>query len=207
MDSVTEPRIRPYHQADLAAVYDICVKTGPSGADAKGRFHDDDLLPDIYVGPYVKLEPESAWVVIARGRVAGYIIATANTRSFVERYRESWLPSFATKYPLVDPPITWNDRLVKIGHTPDSMIGPNIDDYPAHLHIDLLPEIQGMGMGRRLVRTLLVALNGRGVRGVQLGVGESNLGARAFYKRLGFRPLPADPENETCLGIRTDAIV
>lgn len=207
MDPVSEPRIRPYQPADLAAVYDICVKTGASGADATGRFRDDDLLPDIYVGPYVRLEPESAWVVISRERVAGYIIATANTRSFVQCYRENWLPRFAVKYPLVEPPVTSNDRLVKIGHTPESMIGPDIDDYPAHLHIDLLPEVQGMGVGRRLVRTLLVALNGRGVQGVQLGVGENNLEARAFYKRLGFRPLPAEPENESCLGIRTDAIV
>ena len=42
---------------------------------------------------------------------------------------------------------------------------PYAAEYPAHLHIDLLPELQGQGWGRRLIDTLVAALRERGVRG------------------------------------------
>ena len=42
---------------------------------------------------------------------------------------------------------------------------PYAEDYPAHLHIDLLPEVQGQGWGRLLIATLVDALRERGVAG------------------------------------------
>ena len=39
------------------------------------------------------------------------------------------------------------------------------DEYPAHLHIDLLPETQGQGLGRRLIETLVDALQERACPG------------------------------------------
>jgi ribosomal protein S18 acetylase RimI-like enzyme len=200
-------RIRAYQPTDLAAVYDVCVRTGASGADATGNYHNDDLLPDIYAGPYATLEPGLAFVVDTAGGVAGYILAAADTRSFVERYRREWLPGFAAKYPHVQPPVTPEDTVIAVGYCPESMLVSGVDDYPAHLHIDLLPEVQGQGLGRALVRTLLSALRDRGVAGVHLGVSPQNLNARAFYARLGFHPLPADPANDSVVGILTDAPV
>jgi len=198
---------RPYQPADLADVHNICVKTGASGEDATGKFSNDDLLPDIYVGPYVRLQPEFAFVVEGADRVAGYIVAAADTRSFVERYRDEWLPGFAAKYSLVEPACSLEARVINIGHHPESMLNAGLDDYPAHLHIDLLPEVQGQGIGRLLIRTLLGTLGDAGVTGVHLGVGPKNLKARAFYARLGFRPFPSDPSNYSVLGISTSATV
>lgn len=74
-------------------------------------------------------------------------------------------------------------------------------EYPAHLHIDLLPVVQGGGVGRRLIATLLDELRRRGVRGVHLGVDPQNVGAAAFYERLGFERLPS-PEGSVRYGIR-----
>ncbi len=66
-----------------------------------------------------------------------------------------------------------------------------ITGYPAHLHIDLLPQAQGRGLGRELLRTFGEELIVREVPGVHLGVGEANVGAAAFYRRLGFdEPAP-----------------
>ena len=55
--------IRPYRPSDRDDVYDICVRTGASGADATGLYSDDDLLPDIFTGPYVTYQPDLAFVV------------------------------------------------------------------------------------------------------------------------------------------------
>ncbi|WP_240694875.1 N-acetyltransferase [Cryobacterium sp. SO1] len=198
-------RIRPYEPRDLTDLYEICVRTGASGGDATGQYESDNLLGDIFAAPYATFEPELAFVVDTGDRVSGYLVGTANTSSFVKQYREDWLPRFDARYPLVEPAVTANQKMVARGHNPDSMITPGTELFPAHLHIDLLPQLQGQGLGRILLRTLLAALRERDVPGVHLGVGIHNLGARAFYSRVGFRPLPIDPTNETVLGIRTDA--
>ena len=189
-------RIRRYRPEDRAAVYDVCVRTADIGSDARGRFESDDLPGDIWAGPYVDLEPESAFVVEQGGAVVGYVIAAADTRAFVERWRIEWLPYFAGRYERNDD--------TAAGFRPERMLIPELDEYPAHLHIDLLPEAQGRGWGRALIRRLLAEVRERGVPGVHLGVHPDNSGAIAFYRRLGFVPLPSEP-NGTLLGIRTDA--
>jgi GNAT superfamily N-acetyltransferase len=43
--------IRPYRDTDLRAVYDVCVRTADAGGDARGKYHSDDLMPDLFAGP------------------------------------------------------------------------------------------------------------------------------------------------------------
>lgn len=199
------PELRPYEPRDHADVCRVCVLTGDSGRDATGRFSDDTLLPDVYAGPYLALEPELATVVDVGGRVAGYLLAAADTPRFVAHYREEWLPGFAVRHPLPAVISTDEDRLVRRGHRPEGMIGPDLDAYPAHLHIDLLPELQRKGIGRALIRRLLGQLRERGIPGVQLGVGPANRDAQAFYARLGFHPLPSTPADPYSLCLETSA--
>lgn len=192
------PVIRPYHPADRADVYDVCVRTGAAGQDASGLYSTDDLLPDVFAGPYIDLEPESAWVVDDGSRVVGYIVAAADTRAFVDLYRERWLPSFAAKYAAgsaVDEPI------IQMGLDPERMLLPELSAYPAHLHIDLLPQAQGHGLGRALIATLRADLHHRGILGLHLMVDPANTSARAFYDRIGFVELPSG-----ALGISTFSV-
>lgn len=195
--------IRPYLATDRAECYDVCVRTGAAGGDARGLYSSDDLLPDIFCGPYLDLDPESAFVVDTGDRVAGYIIAASDTRDFVRRYRREVLPGFAARYPFVEHPRTQEDVMVNLGNTPEHLLIPELDEYPAHLHIDLLPELQGMGMGRRLVETLLASLAARGIHGVHLTMDAANTSARTFYDRLGFVELSSSMPEAPVLGIRT----
>jgi len=66
--------------------------------------------------------------------------------------------------------------------------------FPAHLHINLLDEVRGQGLGRQLLETLLRALAADGARGVHLGVARSNTAARHFYAALGFRTIAEHPD-------------
>jgi ribosomal protein S18 acetylase RimI-like enzyme len=66
--------------------------------------------------------------------------------------------------------------------TPEGLLG----DYPAHVHINLLPRLQGQGWGRRLVEAIVLHLRAGDVPGVHLGVGANNERAIGFYTRLGF---------------------
>jgi ribosomal protein S18 acetylase RimI-like enzyme len=180
-------QIRPYRPGDLADVYDVCVRTGDGGGDARGQYSTDDLTPDIFAGPYVQLEPEHAFVVDDGTRVVGYVIATSDSARFARRYRDEWIPSLGEKYRRPPTPATTaEDRMLALHFDPDRMVAAEVAAYPAHLHIDLLPESQGQGLGRRLIETLLDALAAEGVPGVHLVMASSNVKARAFYDHLGF---------------------
>ncbi|MCX7520845.1 GNAT family N-acetyltransferase [Microbacterium sp. STN6] len=198
--------IRPYRPEDHDDVYDVCLRTAAVGKDATGIYSSDDLMPDVYAGPYIALEPELAFVVDTGERVSGYIIAAANTREFVERYRRDWVPVFASRHPRQAERES-EQWLVDAGYRPERMLISEVDEYPAHLHIDLLPGLQGQSLGRQLVRTLLGALRERGVPRLHLGMSPDNVSARAFYDRVGFHELPSSTPRGPLLGIATDAPV
>jgi ribosomal protein S18 acetylase RimI-like enzyme len=197
-----QPAIRAYRPSDLDAVYDICIRTGDGGADARGQYTDDRLMGDVFAAPYVTLEPEHAHVLDdGTGAAVGYILGTADTARFVRRYREEWLPATADRYPKpAVPPVTPDDMMLTLHHHPERMLVAEMADYPAHLHIDLLPEWQGKGWGRGLIASFLAGLHAAGVAQVHLSMLTTNVAARAFYDRLGFAEVPvADPGPVTYL--------
>jgi ribosomal protein S18 acetylase RimI-like enzyme len=195
--------IRPYHPDDRDALYDICVRTADAGGDARGQYSNDDLMGDLFAVPYAHLEPGLAFVLDDGGRATGYIVGTSDTATFVRRYAAEWIPLLGDKYPRsAEPP----DRdLVDLHFHPERRLVPELADYPAHLHIDLLPGFQGRGYGRRLVDAFLGAARQAGARGVHLGMLTANTKARGFYDRLGFTELPVpDPGPLTYLGRRLE---
>ena len=70
---------------------------------------------------------------------------------------------------------------------------PYLKTYPAHLHINLLPSYQRMGLGRQLMHALEHALQKAGCSGVSLCVSKHNHGAMRFYESCGFRVLGQHP--------------
>ncbi|MEV6493617.1 GNAT family N-acetyltransferase [Actinoplanes sp. NPDC051633] len=196
------PQIRPYRPADLDAVYDICVRTADSGEDARGMYVDDRLMGDIFAVPYVTLEPEHAHVIDdGAGNAVGYILGTADTVAFAHRCRAEWLPATAGRYPdPAVPPVTPTDFMLGLHLHPERMIVPELAEYPAHLHIDLLPEWQGKGLGRGLMEAFLTGLHRAGVPKVHLGMAPGNTKARAFYAKLGFTEIPLGAPGVLYLG-------
>ncbi|EAU63279.1 putative acetyltransferase [Stigmatella aurantiaca DW4/3-1] len=183
--------VRPFQPRDRDAVYDICVRTGASGEDARGHYLSDALLGDVYAGPYLELEPQLAFVLEEGGQVVGYVLGTANTAAFVEAWRVRWLPHVAGRYPPpVEPARTADERLIATLHHPEWMMAPELAPHPAHLHVDLLPQAQGAGHGRRLVEIFLAAAASAGAPSLHLGTGTRNTRALHFYERLGFQRLP-----------------
>ncbi|KAA0962790.1 GNAT family N-acetyltransferase [Microbacterium sp. ANT_H45B] len=195
-------RIRPYRPSDRAALYEICTRTADAGADATGVLSDDALWGDLFAVPYVERHPDLAWVVEADdGRAIGYIVATDDTEAFATWFRDEWWPALQGRYPRAETPTTREERMIEHGYTQAPGRDAHSAEYPAHLHIDLLPETQGQGLGRQLIRTLFAELTRRGVRGLHLGMDPNNTGAAAFYERLGMTPLPAEPGGQS-YGVR-----
>ncbi|WP_141880860.1 GNAT family N-acetyltransferase [Homoserinimonas aerilata] len=197
------PSIRPYTPADLTRLREICVRTARAGQDATGLFSDDSLWSAVFLDPYLEFDPRLAFVVDEGGGAAGYIVATADTAAFVERYRAEWLPRLAERFEHVMPPVGLEQQIAHLGFTPERMLRADIAEHPAHLHIDLLPELQGRGLGRALIGTLLAELRSRGVAGVHLSLDPENIAALAFYERLGFTPLAGSTADDPTLGLPT----
>ncbi|MDL2077947.1 GNAT family N-acetyltransferase [Streptomyces sp. GXMU-J15] len=206
MGGVTEPHasVRPYRPQDLPAIEDICVRTAHNGGDSRPHYADPGVFPATFATPYVELEPESAFVLDdGRGRAVGYIVGTADTPRFAAEFRTKWLPRVAGRYPAPEAaPATPDEAIADLLHRPERMVVPEMAGYPAHLHIDLLPEWQGKGYGRALMETFLRALHGRGVPAVHLVMSRANTNARAFYDRMGFQEVAVPGEDEVAFLVR-----
>ena len=178
--------IRPYHPSDLPQLYRICLETGDSGVDASGLYDDPDLLGHVYAAPYAVLEPDLCFVLTHNGTPVGYILGTADSAEFRRKTETEWFPTLRERYPLDALPENTRDaamiRLIHAGYRPPE----NLDAYPAHLHIDLLPVAQGRGWGGKLIERFAEALRAKSVTGVHLGVGKSNTKAVGFYEHVGF---------------------
>jgi ribosomal protein S18 acetylase RimI-like enzyme len=203
--------IRPYRPSDRDALYAICIRTGDAGADATTLYRDPRILPDIFAGPYLLLEPELAFVLPGTGdQPAGYIVGTADTPRFVAAYRRDWLPQIAGRYPRHGAHGRGEGRdaeRIHELHHPEWMLRDDLADYPAHLHIALAPQAQGKGAGRALMDTYLTALRAAGVPRVHLSMSAANTGARAFYDRLGFHQIARPTPARVLLGRRTHPLL
>jgi len=181
--------IREFRTGDEAAVYDVCLRTGASGEDATHLYADPDLLGHVFAGAYLKLCPEFASVVEEEGEVLGYILGAPDTRAFEARCEAEWWPPLRERYPDPENPSTPDERMMHNIHhfapAPDEIVA----GHPSHLHIDLLPQTQGKGYGRRLMDRLRGRLREAGSPGLHLGVSPANRRAIGFYQALGFAVL------------------
>jgi ribosomal protein S18 acetylase RimI-like enzyme len=193
------PFVRPYRPSDRPAVGRICVLTAYDGGDATPHYGDPEILPVLFAYPYVDREPELAFVVDdGEGEAVGYIVGTSDTPAFAAWFRDAWLPSVADAYPAPAPQAqggrTMDAMMASLLHDPERMVRPELPPYPAHLHIDILPACQGLGLGRTLMETFLDALHASGVPAVHLCMSKANTRARAFYDRMGFQELEVDDD-------------
>jgi len=192
--------MRRAHARDLPGVYRVCLLTGAAGRDATAEHADPDLLGHVWAGPYLVYPGAVALVVHDEDGVASYAVGVPDTSRFEDWLAEEWLPPLRFDHP-ADSGSTDADRaLVARLHAWPRTDALLLHHYPAHLHVDLLPRLQGYGWGRRLVETVLDELTHQGAVGAHLGVDAANPGALAFYERLGFRRLASDRNGGTVLG-------
>jgi GNAT superfamily N-acetyltransferase len=188
-------KIRPATAEDHAALKRICLLTGDAGQDATGKYDDPDLLGLVYAVPYQVFAPDLAFVAEDAEGPCAYVLGVADTLAMHRWLGETWFPPL--RGGLTDPGPdearwTGHDWLTRQFFAPP-LPPVDLDRFPAHLHIDLLPRAQGQGLGRALMLHLLQAMRDKSVPGVHLGVSTRNPRALGFYSHLGFQALPAPP--------------
>lgn len=108
-------------------------------------------------------------------RVVGYILGASDTRQFEEEAEKTWYPPLRLRYPLSPSPSPSSSspsllperkeadsRYIKLLHSPETAPEACVKFSPAHMHIDLLPEVQRKGWGKRLVGFAVGWLRGLG---------------------------------------------
>jgi ribosomal protein S18 acetylase RimI-like enzyme len=181
--------IRHYQASDEAGAYEVCLKTGDSGRDATHLYTDPKALGHIFVGPYLHLEPEFAFVLADAVGVCGYVLGALDSEKFYRAYEREWLPRLREAYPEpIGDAARWTptQKLCHEYYHPHMHFPDSFRAYPSHLHIDLLPRAQGQGWGTRMVLHLMERLKARGSTGVHLGLSAENVRADGFYRKLGF---------------------
>ena len=178
--------------SDLPYIYDVCLKTGDSGKDASALCNDPYLIGHYYAAPYLVYQKGVCFVAEYEKRPKGYIVAALDTAAFNRWMENIWLPPLRKQFPQNDA-VSYTKKeediisLIHKQHYPaDLMNQTPLTDYPAHLHIDLLPVIQNLGIGKILMDNLFNELRKQNIPGLHLGVGLSNHGAICFYQKMGF---------------------
>lgn len=193
--------IRHTTVSDIPHLYKICLETGHNGQNAADYFNDPYLLGHFYAAPYALYANEYSFVYVDEktGLPAGYILGTDDSFTFNLRRNEFLKPlesycknnknnkseeEAGIKSTIID-----ELKRNKLKEAKPTDEGFWCNDYPAHLHIDILAEHQGKGLGHKLMQTFLDNLRANNVTGVHLGVSKENHGACKFYEKEGFSVL------------------
>ena len=136
------------------------------------------------------------------------MLAARDTAAFAQRCETEWFPPLRLRYPLPSESEegkskdAWIIREIHHGHDREN----RWPGFPAHLHIDIMPEGQSGGWGRKLMETLWERLREVGVPGVFLGVSKMNANAVGFYQHIGFETLE-EPQWGFILGKRLEHFI
>jgi GNAT superfamily N-acetyltransferase len=187
---VPPPTIRPFRPDDLYALYAISLATGHEGGDASHLYADLNLMGHIYAAPYARLEPQLALVAEDAGGVAGFALGATDTTAWEERLEREWWPALRTRYALPDEANaeawTADQRRAVMIHRPTRTPAAIALHYPAHLHMNLLPRLQGQGVGTQLLDRWTGLSRERGATAIHVAINRANKGGLAFWTRMGF---------------------
>jgi GNAT superfamily N-acetyltransferase len=103
--------------------------------------------------PYVVLNPEMTIVVEDKLGIAGYIVGAYDTATFEARLEREWWPALRDQYadPAGDPSGWTADKRAALRSVIRTPCGRIVESYPAHTHMNLMPRLQGQGVGSRLL--------------------------------------------------------
>ena len=166
--------IRKYENKDFEYVKYICLN------DMLKENRDKELIKYVelmFCRYYLEKEPESCFVAVDENdKPIGYIYGAKDYDTY-ERKMGDYLHSInelSSGNYLADALVEMYDHAIYK------------DKYPAHLHIDILPEYQSKGIGSKLIEAYCNYIKNDNISGVMLIVGSDNDGAKRFYERNSF---------------------
>lgn len=184
-----EYSIRKARLEDTEAVSRICFLTLDSNDE---RFREIAGLR--WAIPYLRYEIDHCFVAVDENDAPiGYILSSPNAKDFRKKFRKRMSveisKAFRKQRKNFSPGLFFIREYLESSWYVDTLPRRIEKAYPAHLHIDILPEYQGRGIGIMLLGRLKKHLKEYGCPGIHLGVGKENTGAIRFYEKAGFNLL------------------
>ncbi|KAL4241403.1 Acyl-CoA N-acyltransferase [Abortiporus biennis] len=215
---MSSPYIRRATKADTESISHICLLSANAGKSSINLHKFSELPGVVWAEPYLNLPSGTGFVLIEpssitdpgdgldieEGRVVGYTLVAFNTPSFERELESLWYPRWRKKYPIpfvpepeshIPNPTEEDMKFINMIHHPKLADKACLEFSPAHMHINILPEYQHKGWGKKLIGTMIKFLKEeKGVDAVWVRMDPRNLNARDFYQYVGYRPVEgADP--------------
>lgn len=178
-------KIRPLKEKDKKACGNICIVTAPPSFVDTERHRRRNLL--LYCNYYTRMNGHSFVAVNENDEAIGYIFCEPDYNRYKKEFKRVELK-----------------QLLKLGIASYAWGKSEIasakmfsNEYPGHMHIDILPEYQRQGVGHMLVDALRAHLKEENVKGIHLGCGAKNEMGVSFYKKYGFAELARTPGGVT----------
>jgi len=208
--------IRPVASEDITAISRICLLTADAGRSAETLHRHPELPGLVWALPYVLLPPMTArtWGFVlvdtsapdndhTTSAVKGYILGASDSRAHEAATEAEWWPPLRIRFPLEgagDERTEADEKCISIIHrAPDPAHKACLAVSPAHMHINLLPEVQRRGWGKKLIGKAVDHLRGEGIGSVWLGLDKRNTSARKFYEKVGFKGISGAPNSNMAL--------
>lgn len=171
------PSVRKYRESDRERVQYVCLATSV-GTEAETVWIRHILT--LYCNYYIECEPDNVFVAVDDSdAVVGYILCSSDFNYFRRCFTEEYIPTMRC--------LGMKRTLIAEGEMFAHYLYRK--KYPAHLHIDILPEYQKMGLGTALTNALFGHLREKGCPGIHLICDTGNEAGTAFYNKYGFRKL------------------
>jgi GNAT superfamily N-acetyltransferase len=189
--------LRAYRPTDLDSLYAVSLATGDAGGDATKLYEDGALVGHIYSAPYAVLAPDLALIAEDDRGVGGFAVGALNTQQWEAKLETDWWPKLRAQYNNPEPARRggWSAdaRRAFMIHRPERVPRPVSAAYPTHLHLNLLPRLQGQGVGRLLFESWFDLARQQGSVATHVGVNCANVRAIRFWDHMGFQDVtPAD---------------
>lgn len=170
--------IRKMRPSDMADVEYVCRMT--AGPVCEKEPIIGNRIAKMFSTYYVRECYDTCFVLADdNDRVVGYVLCEPDYKRFAKVYTTKDVPAILK--------LDLKSGLKAMSFPfPYTFFGIK---YPAHLHIDILPQYQSQGYGAKMIETLFEELRSRKVKGIMLMAGSYNTGAVRFYTRLGFKTL------------------
>lgn len=173
--------IKPLKKENLLDTRNICFETSRS-------FHTDEkkeMLWLLYHDYYYLNDIDSCFIAFDNllQKVVGYVFCAPNFDKYEKFFKDNLIPKISQ----LDVKLNSNYANERIKEF--SVYKKFSKDYPAHLHINILPEYQGQGIGKILLEALDSNLKKKNVSGIMLITGLKNINAQKLYLKNGYEVL------------------
>jgi ribosomal protein S18 acetylase RimI-like enzyme len=184
--------VRPYRDADRAAVLEIAADTAFFGEPVEAFLEDRRLQSDFFITYYLDYEPQHAWIAEVDGVVVGYLTGSTGD-SRIERAKATTVAQAAARLVTLRYQVGPLTRRYAIRAAGAMLRGeyPSVDKsrFPAELHINLSAAARGFGLGSRLLDTCLKQMTELKMPGIHLNTTSRNRAAIGLYEKRGFTVL------------------